>query len=46
VTVWHANIKQPIEVRYAWSANANDANLYNRAGLPAAMFKTSNLLSE
>ena len=46
VTVWHANIKQPIEVRYAWSANADNANLYNRAGLPAAMFKTRNLQSK
>ena len=46
VTVWHADIKQPVEVRYAWSANAGDANLYNRAGLPAAMFKTPSLQPE
>lgn len=43
VTVWHPEIKHPAEVRYAWSANADDANLYNRAGLPASMFKTPNL---
>ena len=46
VIVWHANIKQPVEVRYAWSANADDANLYNRAGLPATLFKTPDLQSE
>ena len=46
VTVWHADIKQPVEVRYAWSANAGDANLYNRTGLPAAMFKTPSLQPE
>ncbi|TWU36497.1 hypothetical protein Q31b_47780 [Novipirellula aureliae] len=41
VTVWHPQIKQPTEVRYAWAANADLANLYNKAGLPASMFKTS-----
>ncbi len=40
VAVWHPEIAEPVEVRYAWSANAEGANLYNRDGLPAAMFKT------
>ncbi|WP_372796536.1 sialate O-acetylesterase [Pontiella sp.] len=40
VTVWHADIPQPVEVRYAWAANAEGANLYNREGLPASVFKT------
>jgi len=43
VTVWHSKIKQPSAVRYAWSANADLANLYNKAGLPASIFKTPNL---
>lgn len=43
VTVWHPNVKQPAEVRYAWSVNADHANLYNKAGLPASLFKTANL---
>ena len=43
VTVWHPEIKHPAEVRYAWSANADHANLYNKAGLPASLFKTPKL---
>ena len=46
VTVWHSEVKEPAEVRYAWSANVEDANLYNKAGLPASLFKTSGLLSD
>lgn len=40
VEVWHKDIPSPVEVRYAWSANALGANLYNKEGLPASMFKT------
>jgi len=43
VTAWHPSIKQPAEVRYAWSSNSENANLYNKAGLPASLFKTPNL---
>lgn len=43
VTVWHDSIKKPIEVRYAWSPNPEGANLYNKEGLPASVFKTGEL---
>ena len=43
VTAWHPKINQPTEVRYAWSVNADHANLYNKAGLPASLFKTPDL---
>ena len=46
VVVWHAKIKQPVEVRYAWAANPEGANLYNKQGLPASMFKTEVLRAE
>jgi len=39
VTVRHADIADPVEVRYAWAANPATANLYNREGLPASIFK-------
>lgn len=42
VEVWHNGIKNPIEVRYAWSSNPEGANLYNKEGLPASLFKTKN----
>ncbi len=32
-----AKVRDPIYIRYAW-ANAPEANLYNRAGLPASTF--------
>lgn len=33
-------VKSPVAVRYAWSANANTANLTNESGLPAPVFRT------
>ncbi|MCT8137641.1 sialate O-acetylesterase [Anaerobacillus sp. CMMVII] len=33
-------IKQPQQVRYAWSDNPAGANLYNKEGLPASPFTT------
>ena len=33
-------VAQPVAVRYAFSMNPHGANLYNRAGLPAAPFRT------
>ena len=41
VEVSHKDIQIPIEVRYAWSPNPEGANLYNKAGLPTSVFKTS-----
>lgn len=41
VEVWHPNITNPVEVRYAWSGNPEAANLYNREGLPTSLFKVS-----
>ncbi len=40
VIVSNPNIKNPVDVRYAWSDNPQDANLYNAAGLPASPFRT------
>lgn len=40
VEVWHKDIPTPVEVRYAWSSNPEGANLYNKEGLPASLFKT------
>ncbi len=40
VVVMHADIKNPVAVRYAWADNPDDANLYNAEGLPASPFRT------
>lgn len=40
VVVRSAEVAQPVAVRYAFSANPDGANLYNRAGLPASPFRT------
>jgi sialate O-acetylesterase len=40
VEVSHPEVSAPVEVRYAWAANAKGANLYNKEGLPASLFKT------
>ncbi len=40
VEVWNENIENPVKVRYAWSDNPRDANLYNKEGLPASPFET------
>lgn len=37
--VWSPGIPSPVAVRYAWSNNPT-CNLYNRAGFPAAPFRT------
>ena len=40
VIVWHEDINHPVRVRYAWADNPEQANLYNKAGFPAAPFRT------
>ncbi|WP_319481343.1 sialate O-acetylesterase [uncultured Draconibacterium sp.] len=40
IEVSNPNIDKPVAVRYAWSSNPEGANLYNRNGLPAAVFTT------
>lgn len=40
VVVYSKAVKQPVHVRYAWSDNPEDANLYNKEGLPASTFIT------
>ena len=40
VTVSHSEVPNPTVVRYAWSKNAESANLYNKEGLPASIFTT------
>jgi len=40
VVVASTNVPAPVAVRYAYSINPVGANLYNRAGLPAAPFRT------
>ena len=40
IEVWNKDISNPLEVRYAWSSNPEGANLYNKEGLPASLFKT------
>lgn len=38
IEVWNSSISNPVKVRYAWSSNPEGANLYNKEGLPAAVF--------
>jgi sialate O-acetylesterase len=40
VIVWNDQISQPVAVRYAWADNPENANLYNKEGLPASPFRT------
>lgn len=42
VIVHCEEIKKPVALRYGWSNNPSDANLYNIEGLPAAPFRTDN----
>lgn len=39
VEVWHPQILEPVEVRYAWRNNPVEANLRNVSGLPASPFQ-------
>jgi sialate O-acetylesterase len=40
VVVSSPEVKEPTAVRYTCSMNPEDANLYNRDGLPASPFQT------
>lgn len=40
VHVWSDKIQTPVAVRYAWKDNPQEANLYNKEGLPASSFTT------
>lgn len=40
VVVYSDAISNPVAVRYAWANNPDDANLYNKEGLPASPFRT------
>ncbi len=42
IIVWNSEVKKPVAVRYAWADNSEDANLFNKEGLPAAPFRTDN----
>jgi sialate O-acetylesterase len=40
IIVWCESVSNPIAVRYAWADNPDDANLFNKEGLPASPFRT------
>jgi sialate O-acetylesterase len=40
VVVYSEEVEEPVAVRYAWADNPDDANLYNKEGLPASPFRT------
>lgn len=42
VEVWSEEVPNPVAVRYAWADNPQEANLYNKEGLPASPFRTDN----
>jgi sialate O-acetylesterase len=44
VMVSSPQVSNPVAVRYAW-ANAPEANLYNKEGLPASPFRTDDLMT-
>jgi sialate O-acetylesterase len=43
IIVWSDKVAAPVAVRYAWANNPEGANLYNKEGLPATPFRTSEL---
>ncbi len=42
IIVYNSSIKSPIVVRYLWSSNPGEVDLYNKDGLPVAPFRTDN----
>ncbi len=43
IVVWSDKVTKPVAVRYAWSNNPEGVNFYNKEGLPASPFRTSDL---
>ena len=46
VVVSSPKVKAPVAVRYAWGSGQQEANLFNKAGLPGAAFRTDSWVSE
>lgn len=42
IIIWNDTVANPIHVRYAWSDNPVNPNLYNKENLPASTFRTDN----
>jgi len=40
IIVWSDKVQKPVAVRFGWSSNPADFNLYNKEGLPASPFRT------
>ncbi|GGZ87380.1 9-O-acetylesterase [Algibacter mikhailovii] len=40
IIVWSDDVNKPVAVRFAWSMNPAEFNLYNKEGLPASPFRT------
>ncbi|MCP9199064.1 beta galactosidase jelly roll domain-containing protein [Gramella sp. GC03-9] len=40
IIVHSSEVENPVAVRYAWADNPDEANLYNKEGLPASPFRT------
>jgi sialate O-acetylesterase len=40
IVVSSDKVQAPVAVRYAWSDNPGELNLFNKAGLPALPFRT------
>ena len=43
LVVWHAEIPEPVAVRYAWADNPGGANLVDPSGYPAGPFRTDGI---
>lgn len=43
IIVWSDEVGNPVAVRYAWDNNPVGPDLYNKEGLPASPFRTSDL---
>ena len=41
IVVTGDGVNNPVAVRYAWANNPEGVNLYNKEGLPASSFRTS-----
>jgi sialate O-acetylesterase len=40
IIVWSDKVNKPVAVRFGWSCNPAEFNLYNKEGLPASPFRT------